>query len=60
MTSITSYSLVSTKFFNAKAKFTFVELGKTREYLGEDLYVYVKWSHKKALDYSDNGIRSTS
>lgn len=40
--------MLNAKFFYTKAKFSLVELGWTRQYLGEDLGAYVKWFHKKA------------
>lgn len=44
-------SLFSTNFLHAEAKCTLVELDKSRQYLGEDLDVYVRRFHEKALDY---------
>lgn len=41
------------KFFLAEAKYTLTELGRTRQYLGEDLNLYVKKFHDKALDCVD-------
>lgn len=42
-----------TKFFFAEAKYTLAELGRTRQYVGEDLDLYVKRFHDKALDCVD-------
>lgn len=38
------------KFFFIEAKYTLVELGRTRQYAGEDLDLYVKRFHDKVLD----------
>lgn len=43
----------NTKFFFAKAKYTLAELGHTRQYAGEDLDLYMKRYHDKALDCVD-------
>lgn len=43
----------NTKFFFAEAKYTLVELGRTRQYAGEGLDLYVKRFHDKALDCVD-------
>lgn len=43
----------NTKFFFAEAKYTLAELGRTRQYAGEDLDLYVKRFHDKALEYVD-------
>lgn len=40
----------NTKFFFTEAKYNFAELGRTRQYAGEDLDPYVKRFHDKALD----------
>lgn len=42
-----------TKFFFAKPKYTLSKLGQTRQYAGEDLDLYVKRFHDKALDCID-------
>lgn len=42
-------SLFNMNFFHLKIKFTFVELEKTQQYLGEDLDVYVKRFHEKPV-----------
>lgn len=39
---------ISTKFFFAEAKYTLAELGRTRQYAGKDLDLYVKRFHDKA------------
>lgn len=43
----------NTKFFFTEAKYTLAELGRSRHYAGEDLDLYVKRFHDKALDYVD-------
>lgn len=43
----------NTKFFFAEAKYTLAEWGRTRQYAGEDLDLYVKRFHDKALDCID-------
>lgn len=43
-------SLLNTKLFCAEAKVTLAEFGRTRQYLGEDLYSYVLKFKGKALD----------
>lgn len=42
-------SLFNTKFFGAEAKFSPVELGRTREYLVEDLDLYMRRFHERAI-----------
>lgn len=37
----------------AKAKFSLAELGRTRQHPGEDLDMYVRRLHERALDYYD-------
>lgn len=44
-------TVFNAKFFCGDAKFTLVELGRTRQFLGEDLDIYIKRFHEKALDY---------
>lgn len=38
------------RFICAEAKFSLVELSRTREFAGEDLDLYMKGFHEKALD----------
>lgn len=40
-------------FSCGEAKFTLAELGRTRQYPGEDLDVYVKRCRERAFDCSD-------
>lgn len=40
-------NMFNSKFFCGEAKFTLAELGRTRQYSGEDLDVYVKIFHEK-------------
>lgn len=46
-------TLFNVKFFCGEAKFTLAELGRTRQYTGEDLDVYVKRFCERALDCND-------
>lgn len=50
-------ALFNTKVFFLEAKFTFRELGQTRQYPGEGLDVYIKHFHEKALDYYDTVLK---
>lgn len=43
----------NTKFFFAEARYTLAELGRTRQYPGKDLDLYVKRFHDKTLDCVD-------
>lgn len=45
--------LFNAKFFCGEAKFTLAELGRTRQYRGDDLDVYVKRFRERALNYND-------
>lgn len=42
-------SVFNTKLFCAKVKFSLAELGQTRQYLGDDLDLYVRRFYEKAL-----------
>lgn len=44
-------SAFNTKFFCVEAKYTLVELGRTKQYPGKNFDIYVKRFHEKALDY---------
>lgn len=44
-------SLFNTKFFCARLNLA--KLGRTRQHPGEDLDVYVRRFHQRALDYCD-------
>lgn len=46
-------TLFNDKFFCDEARFTLVELDRTRQYPGEDLNVYMKRFRERALDCSD-------
>lgn len=46
-------TLINAKSFCGEAKFTLAELGRTRQYLGGNLYVYVKRFCERTLDCSD-------
>lgn len=46
-------TLFNAKFFCGEARFTLVELDRTRQYPSEDLNVYMKRFRERALDYSD-------
>lgn len=45
-------STFNSKIFCSEAKYTLTELGRIRQYLSEDLDLYAKRFHGKALDYS--------
>lgn len=45
--------LLSTNFFHAKAKFTLAKLDGTQQYSMEDLDIYVRRFHEKALECHD-------
>lgn len=46
--------MFNTKFFHGEAKFTLVELDWTSQYSVEDLDMYIKRFHEKALDCYDS------
>lgn len=46
-------TLLNAKFLCGEAKFTLAELGRTRQYSGEDLDTYVRRFPERALDCSD-------
>lgn len=43
----------NTKFFFVEAKYTLTKLGRTRQYSGDDLDLYVKRFHDKVLNCVD-------
>lgn len=43
-------STFDTKFLCAKAKYNLAKVGRTKQYLSEDLDLYDKRFHEKALD----------
>lgn len=43
-------TIFNAKFFCTKAKFSQVKLGRTRQFLGKDLDLYVKRFHEKAFN----------
>lgn len=43
----------NTKFFFGEAKYTLAELGRTRQYAGDNLDLYLKRFRDKALGYVD-------
>lgn len=45
--------MFNTKFFFVEVKFILGVFGRTRQYLREDLYTYVRRFHKKALSCCD-------